>query len=58
MPPATREIVERLAKEAGAGSDMWLIGIDEIERFWSLAMEYAAGICDEQDVTDNAKVTG
>lgn len=51
MTTATREIVERLAREAGFtpsefGLSPRLVG--DLARFWSLAMEHAAGICDER----------
>ena len=57
MTPATLEIVERIARECIA--EDWTDHVPgyyrsmNLERFWSLAMEHAAGICDEQDVTDN-----
>lgn len=56
MTTTTREIVERLARDAGfrilqgriVAADGGCSGeaTESVERFWVLAMEHAAGICD------------
>ena len=46
MTPTTLALVERLANDASSGNGAMLIGIDEAARFFALAMEHAAGICD------------
>lgn len=46
MTPTTLALVERLANDASSGNGAMLIGIDEAARFFALAMEHAAGICE------------
>lgn len=58
MTTTTREIVERLARDAGfrilqgriVAADGGCSGeaTESVERFWVLAMEHAAGICEAE----------